>query len=349
MTNKLAGLRQCIWCEQVKHFHPKPTLSKFDREHVLPDSFGKFGSTNLTLIGFVCKECNGNFGRGLDQTLSRGGIEGYLRLKKGQKPASELRDFRAETLPLHIVDPLDSSWNGARVHLETDGESVFEAISIQVGFRQASGNWLRLSESEIDDLDSPLDLGLPIPTEISFYTAPTDVRIRIINKLRLKGFIINDIQETAAEMKRVAAIYLLDQERQRAITKIAINYLAKLAEGNFEHMLFAEEISAIKRYVLTGASPGYNPITQGEPIAIIDNGHSDSPIEGHLITLGFYNYLGRNQLICRISLYNCLPLHIFLSTDYKGIVIPLHVGHYWSINDRECRKILPLNTTGNSI
>jgi len=58
-------------------------------EHVIPQSFGTFGSNTPTL-SCVCDDCNGYFGRSLDQNLARETLEGVSRYTRGQ-PSSERR------------------------------------------------------------------------------------------------------------------------------------------------------------------------------------------------------------------------------------------------------------------
>jgi hypothetical protein len=52
-------------------------------EHVVPKSFGTFGSETPTL-DCVCDDCNGFFGRGIDQNLARETLEGVTRYARGQ-------------------------------------------------------------------------------------------------------------------------------------------------------------------------------------------------------------------------------------------------------------------------
>jgi len=59
------------------------------KEHVIPQAFGTFGSETPTLDS-VCDDCNGYFGRELDQLLARETWEGITRYQKGQL-SSELR------------------------------------------------------------------------------------------------------------------------------------------------------------------------------------------------------------------------------------------------------------------
>jgi hypothetical protein len=71
MENKI-----CIYCR-------KTDREKFKgREHVIPRSFGTFGSKTPTLHN-VCDECNSSFKHELDQALARDTLEGVTRYKRG--------------------------------------------------------------------------------------------------------------------------------------------------------------------------------------------------------------------------------------------------------------------------
>ena len=67
---------QCIYCK-------KEEIGKFKgKEHVIPQSFGKFSSKTPTLK-CVCDECNAYFSKELDLLLARDTLEGVMRAKKG--------------------------------------------------------------------------------------------------------------------------------------------------------------------------------------------------------------------------------------------------------------------------
>ncbi len=67
----------CIYCAKTEE-----ETSFKGKEHVIPQSFGKFGSKTPTLH-CVCDECNDYFNKELDQKLARDTIEGVTRYKKG--------------------------------------------------------------------------------------------------------------------------------------------------------------------------------------------------------------------------------------------------------------------------
>src|SRR5579863_5754447 len=66
----------CIYCKETDQ-------TKFvGKEHVLPKSFGTFGTKTPTLH-CVCDSCNAFFKKELDQILARETIEGVTRYRKG--------------------------------------------------------------------------------------------------------------------------------------------------------------------------------------------------------------------------------------------------------------------------
>lgn len=69
-------MKTCVYCREDSAEQFKSV------EHVIPQSFGKFGSQTPTLK-CVCDECNKYFMRELDQVLARDTLEGITRYKKG--------------------------------------------------------------------------------------------------------------------------------------------------------------------------------------------------------------------------------------------------------------------------
>ena len=67
----------CIYCSKNER-----EISFKCREHVVPQSFGKFNCKTPT-IHCVCDECNHYFSKELDQKFARDTIEGITRYKKG--------------------------------------------------------------------------------------------------------------------------------------------------------------------------------------------------------------------------------------------------------------------------
>jgi hypothetical protein len=82
----------CIYCHQTDQDRFRGV------EHVIPRGFGRFGSETPTL-DCVCDDCNGYFGRELDQLLTRDTYEGISRYSRGQL-STEARPQRRVSLTL---------------------------------------------------------------------------------------------------------------------------------------------------------------------------------------------------------------------------------------------------------
>lgn len=89
-------MTQCIYCKNQNPENFKGV------EHVIPQSFGKFGSKTPTLK-CVCDECNAYFAKELDLLLARDTLEGVTRSKKGivsgaKNPPKSIT-FKLEEIP----------------------------------------------------------------------------------------------------------------------------------------------------------------------------------------------------------------------------------------------------------
>ena len=80
---------QCIYCKKAKD---KNYFT--NREHVIPQCFGKFYPDNLILYETVCDECNQYFGEKIELFLGRDSFEGIERLRHGIKPKKPLEHPR---------------------------------------------------------------------------------------------------------------------------------------------------------------------------------------------------------------------------------------------------------------
>ena len=99
----------CIYCDETDP-------GKFRGvEHVVPQSFGTFGSSTPTLT-CVCDSCNAYFGRELDQLLARDTLEGISRYARGQR-SRESRPQRRLSIAL-AEGPESGAFAGMRVTVD---------------------------------------------------------------------------------------------------------------------------------------------------------------------------------------------------------------------------------------
>lgn len=339
MANPKPGQRRCIWCESNKFFHPKPSRGDFNSEDILLSCFGSFKHT-LTLTEQVCKTCNQAFGDDVDRCFGRGGINGYLRFKHNDKPAKYTHQFDHNDFELSIADSPGSAWNGLPVKLTNENDSVQEKIPLLISIKSSGGKWQILTEEELDKIEQLQQLNLDFPVEIDFHCAPAADVTRLLEKLRTKGGKFGEINEVSQPPSLVIGKYNLTPKRQRALVKMGIEYLARVGGKANQHILFSNELKSAKEFALKGVDPGYGLVVNSLPIDIIDKESRQSLRQGHTMSIAFYNYNGRNQLVFQISIYGTLTQAIHLAPDYRGVLFPLRKAHHWDISKRICKEVV---------
>jgi hypothetical protein len=86
----------CIYCS-LDH----PIQVPFNREHIIPEAFGKFRK-NLVLNKGVCWGCNKYFADNLELFFGRGSIESILRLNYKVKPAEDVSKLCKDRIRLSL-------------------------------------------------------------------------------------------------------------------------------------------------------------------------------------------------------------------------------------------------------
>jgi hypothetical protein len=139
------SMHKCIYCLEDK---PK---SDFTKDHVIPESFGKF-KNNFTLINKVCGKCNEYFGDELELFLGRDTYEGMLRYEYRVKTPQDFKFLHEKRLLFRLSEK--GTWKGAIMRLTYNEEKnrvVIEPVT-QVGFQKRwSGDW---EFFEINDIKS---------------------------------------------------------------------------------------------------------------------------------------------------------------------------------------------------
>lgn len=85
-----------------------------NREHVIPQSFGKFKPTNLILndknnrVRKVCDSCNQNFGDSIELWLGKDSYEGYIlrqiHLPKTNKKNKDKKSYKRYRIVITIQE-----------------------------------------------------------------------------------------------------------------------------------------------------------------------------------------------------------------------------------------------------
>lgn len=345
------GERRCIWCEETKWYDPDDSKSEFNSDHVLFQRIGRF-EPGLTLTQSVCKICNQTFGKTIELAFTSGGIEAYSRLKnkKFKRSLSASTQFRVPDFDMHVIDE-DPAWNGVPVIGVPDGQGgLKEDVEPQVGFKLEDGTWKPFTERQLDQLTNLRELKLQLPIDIMFPAASDEVVVRLKKKLAAKGaqFGEDEWQYSNIAPKRVIAYSHLTPERQRALVKMGINYLAKACEELSTDILFHPDLRPAKQFAYKNVDPKKGIVVAERQLVAIDaESKAQVSSSSHLMHVAFYSHLGGNDLVFIISLSNAqygrTTQAVYLACNYKGIIFDLNSTHYWDPETKLCRKAKLLN------
>ena len=310
----------CVYCR-------KQSERRFPREHVIPQSFGKFKGA-LTLR-CVCGDCNRYLANNLELFLGRDSHESFRRLQYAMKPMSEAGELRGTRVTATIAP--GNSWSGARVVFGYD-EQQRKLVVIplpQVGFQAFDGSWIWFMESELTGPEAVAKAKRE-QQDIKIFGSPEEQQ-RLIEKLESFGIKFHEDRPMESpvgsdELLQVDFVSDVDRTIVRAISKIAFNYLAFVKGADFALKPDFDKIRCFIRYdQLSEALPlnlSDKPIIWGES-------RTAKATNGHLISLEWdrTGYV----LICRVSLFNVLTYEVYLCTNFKGIWHDITSGHHFDI------------------
>jgi hypothetical protein len=225
--------RKCIYCPQTDPARFRGV------EHVIPQGFGRFGSSTPTL-DCVCDDCNAYFGRELDQLLARDTYEGISRYSRGQ--------FSCEARPqkhvsLALADATEAgAFQGLRVSVDgTTGQFMrpvaqFHIHNFATGkeevylMRQVAG--LTLPEA---DYGKPGKGGEPGTWQCKILASSREEHDEMVKALQQAGIdfrpgtpfrVPPDFMAGDSPSLLVEITSEIDKPHKRAIAKILMNFVA---------------------------------------------------------------------------------------------------------------------------
>ena len=323
----------CIYCLEEK------PLTAFNREHVIPQAFGTFEG-NLVL-DCVCKDCNDYFSRELELKLARDTVEGRERVRAGLvKPAAfktlgrrgtTQAQFAADgpfrgAWATHVIDP--SSGNVVLAPLPQVGFSVSpegpftwflldalptkDAVGAKLGLKKGDHVVLRTEGVRTDDLPALLAKMGYGPTE--------DVANR---------------PDVAGAVKAETIGVIADPEF-RAVTKIAMNYLAAVAGANIARM---PQFNDARRYARYAVTPAARTVTDVDLNRwSVTNDKTGAPAVGHYLSLETV----RQLVVAQVSLMLAFRYIVVLARGDFLIPFTLGCSHLFEVNTRKVLAGPPL-------
>jgi hypothetical protein len=205
-------------------------------EHLIPQSFGTFGTETPTL-NCVCDDCNNFFGRSIDQAFARDSWEGVTRYKQGisssEQRAQKRLDFRLGD------EPEMGMFSGAKlagVDSKT-GKIQLPLTQFQI-LNKKTDKYDVFEFSQIKDLKLPEDIYGAVGTRKTKLFAPTDEEYdKLVEELKKIGIDSSKNEKFRApfiEGKKddeqvsipVEVVGTIDSTIKRAIVKILLNFTA---------------------------------------------------------------------------------------------------------------------------
>lgn len=311
----------CIYCKTYKK-----TFN--NREHVIPQAFGRFKPTNFILNDLVkkdktvCDDCNAKLGAQLDQYLAKDTIEGYVdRIvhMKGRSAAP----FKRRRIVIKVIEgPLKG------VYVEPMQDGTIRPLP-QIGLKKNDGAWdyfLIGTMANIAKEQYSTD-----ENSLCAFSLSDEEAIDEFKKFGIK-FNIKGEAEKPAEDPFVEISITIDRTIRRAIAKIAFNYFAYF--NNNPSLLLENCFDEIREFVMD-QNPKLDIKIENEAILFDEKGSNTRKL-GHIITVGVGHY---NNLIANVSLFNNLHYSVLISRSLPRNKFNVGFGHFFNINNQEILEI----------
>lgn len=327
---------RCIYCRETKDAN---SFKKAD--HVIPQSFGKFNPNNPTLNQLVCDDCNQVFGDTIESILAIDSLEGAARFQVGLKPASEMRHRGPKSQTRRKFE--DGPLPGAYHFVEYDPAQGLPVprLLTQIGVKLAG------SEERVYFLQGELPLFSELNEDYDLkdsraFTLFGELQ-ELMPEMEAKGWKFSKTGEIEghhdAENVTAKVEFVIDNDRLRAIAKIAFNYLAfVVTESGHGEFMFRSELDAARNYIRYGKSPGYKivvPINQ----AILENekGAAYRSV-GHVLVLE--KPQDERSILAQVSLINSISYLVSLGRDFPDSLPFEATGLFFHVGDM---SIIPVD------
>jgi len=220
----------CIYCKNTRE-------SDFaGREHVLPQSFGKFGSDTPTLH-CVCDLCNAYFSKELDQLFARETIEGVTRYRKGILS----RESRPqEAMQFSLEENEENGEFGGALIKGVDGKTgqLLGPISQVQVFNIKNKKYEKFPKEKIKDIKLTDDEhGKPGERKLKIFAPSEEEHDAVLEELKKAGISYKEGKRFQPEFVKkievgenvklpVTVEGRIDKVRKRALAKILLNFAA---------------------------------------------------------------------------------------------------------------------------
>lgn len=327
MTSSLNSSKiTCIYCMESK------PVNKFDREHVLPEAFGRFNNA-LVLHDIVCKDCNQYFGNTVDKILARGSMQGAIRYFRGIKPLKEFRDVDQARIQVAARVPGKSDYRQAEFIKTPNGEGVAFTPGIYYwSISSKKEQFVSLEILEKGKWNKSNDIDRQHKVIVSYSDDPKILeRIKqSLAKLKL-GIEILDIIEETKEGQRVTVVVdaiMEDIILNRAISKIAFNYLAYHMGRDFALKPILNNTRTFIRY---GSESG-KLVKNISQMKIAGDSEEAKRRRGHIVAIELA--ADNTTIEGFVEFFGAMTYKVILG-KFGQLAIPISSGHYFDIISKQ--------------
>lgn len=328
----------CIYC-----FKNKSDSAFKKREHVLPQSFGKFKPNNLILKEIVCDDCNQFFGDKIEIFLARDTIEGVHRYIYKIRPKREFT--KSKRLKFKIAEGEMKGVIVRHTYSQQAGESDLDPVMQVCFYDKVKKEYDCFEPEELPTLKELQRRDSNITKKQISYFAKPEEEESIIDLLKNKGFNFKkegEIPIPKPEKTRgilTAGTVRIDPIIYRGFSKIAFNYLAYCEGKDF---VFLDDFNPIRNFIRYGhGTPNDYFFPNDKPILFDDQKFKARTAAGHLLVVEWQGY----DLVGRVSLFNLTTYKILLCKRFNGIWRNISHGHYFDMKSREVSKLLAARKT----
>lgn len=310
----------------------------FNREHVLPESFGKFRD-NLVLHEVVCAQCNKYFGDTLDLALGRDSVEGLERYRWGVKPASDAEKFRYSAVQLKSVGT--PGFEGVPLRIKpldgTDEPTVAPIAACEIRSKEGDGSrWFTPEQIDAGEWKAP-DLDWRKGVRITGSDPEVD---RIRRSLEGQGVRVSNWiplrPPPGTTELRVAQKFEITRTVKRAIAKIAFNYAA---------FVFGREVTLNPSFENARRFIRFDEGDESEFVLSEQGLPFDTPLPDHLRPVVHWLDVGGHRshynIVGRVVLFGFMTHRVALARDHKAPWPELPVAHLYLVKVKRVERMVP--------
>ena len=328
--------RVCIYCSEER------PVTEYNKEHVLPEAFGRFRDAPPRL-DCVCKKCNGFFGTELEPALTRDSPEALLRLEGGQKPVDEAGDLRRERFRLFADE---GPWAGKEVMI-TPGAVGSVQLVPQAGFvDREKGGFAYFTERDLGRPDTPNPERFDLSGKIDIVATTREEAEHIMEVLDSLGIKVRNakgrVESSPGEPIWVRKSHSIDATIERAVAKVAFNYLAHVAGVAF---VGRDDFHPARRFIRYGEELGWQVMSVQDRPLLYEDSTTQRQTSGHLLASYWSASPGRRPVVW-VSFYNELTYRVVLVDNPRGLWCEIERGYHFDIVRMKAERLIPMVNPG---